>query len=329
MTAAGIVPPTPEAIAHAARLLGDGQLVAIPTETVYGLAADATDDRAVGALYTAKGRPAANPLIVHVATLDAARALGRFDARAERLAQAFWPGPLTLVLARTAACAVVPRASAGLATIALRIPADPVARALIEAFGKPVVAPSANRSGEVSPTAAAHVAASLGDRIALILDGGPCPVGVESTVLSLADPYPLLLRPGGIERAAIEAVIGPVATLADIPDSDAARTSPGLLGRHYAPHIPVRLDATSVDPDEALLAFGPRPLGGGAAARNLSATGDLAEAARNLFAMLRELDSPVYRGIAVMPIPETGIGAAINDRLKRATTGTALPPPGH
>lgn len=329
MTAGAIVPPTPAAIAHAARLLGEGRLVAIPTETVYGLAADATDDRAVGVLFTAKGRPAANPLIVHVATLDAARALGRFDARAERLALALWPGPLTLVLARTAACAVVPRASAGLATIALRIPADPVARALLAAFGKPVVAPSANRSGEVSPTTAAHVAASLGDRVALILDGGPCPVGVESTVLSLAGPVPLLLRPGGVTRAAIEAVIGPVATLADVPDSDAARTSPGLLGRHYAPHIPVRLDATSVGPDEALLAFGPRPLGGAAVARNLSATGDLAEAARNLFAMLRELDSPAYRGIAVMPIPATGIGAAINDRLKRATADAALPPPGH
>ena len=329
MTAAAIVAPTPEAIARAARLLGDGRLVAMPTETVYGLAADATDDAAVAALYAAKGRPAANPLIVHVATLVAARALGRFDARAERLAQAFWPGPLTLVLARAATCAAVPRASAGLATIALRVPDDPIARALIEAFGKPVVAPSANRSGEVSPTAAAHVAASLGDRIALILDGGPCPVGVESTVVSLAGPTPLLLRPGGIARDAIEAVIGPVATLADSRDSDAARTSPGLIGRHYAPRIPVRLDATDVGPHEALLAFGPRPLMGAAAARNLSASGDLAEAARNLFAMLRELDSPAYRGIAVMPIPATGIGAAINDRLRRAAAGAALPPPEH
>jgi L-threonylcarbamoyladenylate synthase len=327
VTAAAIVAPTPEAIAHAAQLLGDGRLVAMPTETVYGLAADATDDGAVAALYAAKGRPAANPLIVHVATAEAARALGVFDTRADRLARAFWPGPLTLVLRRTPPCAAVRRASAGLDTIAIRVPADPVALALLKAFGKPVVAPSANRSGEVSPTAAAHVAASLGERVALILDGGPCPVGVESTVISLAGSAPLLLRPGGIARTAIEAVIGPVATLADVPGSEAARTSPGLLGRHYAPHLPVRLDATRVGPDEALLAFGPRPLRGGAALRNLSATGDLAEAARNLFAMLRELDSPAYRGIAVMSIPATGIGAAINDRLKRAAAGGALPPP--
>jgi L-threonylcarbamoyladenylate synthase len=310
-------PATPEAIVEAARLLGGGRLVAFPTETVYGLGADATADRAVAAIFAAKRRPRFNPLIAHVAGLEAARALVRVDARAERLAARFWPGPLTLVLPRVAGCPVSLLASAGLDSQAVRVPAHPVAQELLRVFGRPVVAPSANRSGAVSPTRAEHVAAELGAEVALVLDGGPCRIGLESTVLDLTTERAVLLRPGGVNEEALAAVIGPVAA-AD--PADAARPrSPGMLRSHYAPQLPVRLDAVAPHPGEALLAFGPGSAPDGFAAVSwLSRAGDLAEAAANLFAALRALDRPAFSGIAVMPIPEHGLGAAINDRLRRA-----------
>lgn len=307
---------TASAIDEAARLLRAGGLVAFPTETVYGLGGDATNDRAVAEIFAAKGRPRFNPLIVHVPDPAAARRLALFDPRAERLAERFWPGPLSLVLPRAADCAVSLLASAGLDTVALRVPAHPLALDLLRAAGRPLAAPSANRSGRVSPTTAAHVRAELGERIAAILDGGPCRVGIESTVLDLAGAEPILLRPGGIAREAIEAVLGP---LGQGGGSDAAPRSPGMLASHYAPRLPLRLDAAEARPGEALLAFGPgAPPAGFAETRYLSRTGDLAEAAANLFAMLRALDRPGFSGIAVMAIPEHGLGAAINDRLRRA-----------
>ena len=307
---------TASAIDEAARLLRAGGLVAFPTETVYGLGGDATNDRAVAEIFAAKGRPRFNPLIVHLPDPAAARRLALFDARAERLAERFWPGPLSLVLPRAADCAVSLLASAGLDTVALRVPAHPLALDLLRAAGRPLAAPSANRSGRVSPTTAAHVQAELGGRIAAILDGGPCRVGIESTVLDLAGAEPILLRPGGIAREAIEAALGP---LGQGGGSDAAPRSPGMLASHYAPRLPLRLDAAEARPGEALLAFGPgAPPAGFAETRYLSRTGDLAEAAANLFAMLRALDRPGFSGIAVMAIPEHGLGAAINDRLRRA-----------
>jgi L-threonylcarbamoyladenylate synthase len=304
--------PTPEAIARAAAVLREGGLVAFPTETVYGLAADATNDRAVAAIFAAKDRPRFNPLISHVAELGAARRLGRFDERAEALAARFWPGPLTLVLPRLPDCPVSLLASAGLDTIALRMPSHPVAAALLREAGVPLAAPSANRSGRVSPTTAAHVAEELGARVAMILDGGPCPVGLESTVLDLTTEPPTLLRPGGVPAEALGPVRLPGA-------AGAAPRAPGMLASHYAPRLPVRLDATEARPGEALLAFGPGEAPPGfAATRWLSRSGDLAEAAANLFAALRALDRPEYAGIAAMPIPEQGLGRAINDRLRRA-----------
>jgi L-threonylcarbamoyladenylate synthase len=311
-----VLSPTPDAIGEAATALRRGLLVAFPTETVYGLGGAATSDAAVAAIYRAKGRPARNPLIVHVADLAGARALARFDARAEAVAAAFWPGPLTLVLPRAKGAPVSSLATAGLDTIAVRVPAQPVARALLDAALLPVAAPSANPSGLVSPTTAAHVATDLGEAVDLVLDGGPCPVGVESTVLDLSGPEPRLLRPGGLDRIMLERVIGPLAREADAPT--AAPRSPGQLASHYAPRLPLRLDARTVAPDEALLAFGPEVLEGAHAVLNLSATGDLAEAARNLFAMLRELDRSGARAIAVTPIPGVGLGEAIRDRLRRA-----------
>ncbi len=294
--------------------------MAFPTETVYGLGGDASSDAAVARIYRAKGRPSHNPLIVHVADLAAARALARFDARAEAIAGAFWPGPLTLVLPQAAGAPLSPLATAGLDTVALRIPAHPVARALLAAVRLPIAAPSANPSGLVSPTTAAHVAADLGRSVDLVLDGGACPVGVESTVLDLSGTQPRLLRPGGLDRAALERLLGPLAEAAD----EAAPRSPGQLASHYAPRLPLRLDATEVASDEALLAFGPHPPAGGVAMRNLSPAGDPAEAARNLFAMLRELDASGAGRIAVMPIPAEGLGEAVRDRLRRA----AAPRPG-
>jgi L-threonylcarbamoyladenylate synthase len=310
----------PGAIDAAARILGDGGLVAFPTETVYGLGADATSAAAVARLFAAKGRPSFNPLISHVAEATGARALAQFDASAETLAAAFWPGPLTLVLPKAPSCQVAALATAGLDTIAVRMPAHPVARALIVALGKPVVAPSANRSGHVSPTAAEHVLADLGERIDLVLDGGPSRVGVESTIVACLDGDVTLLRPGGLPRGAIERALGRAVSAVAV-DEDEAPLAPGMLASHYAPRAMLRLDAHDVRPGEALLGFGPTlPAGAERAAKvlNLSARGDLIEAAANLFSHLRELDRAGVAHIAAMPIPHEGLGEAINDRLMRA-----------
>jgi L-threonylcarbamoyladenylate synthase len=295
-------------IAAAAAALKAGGLVILPTETVYGLAADAGDPRAVAKVYEAKGRPAFNPLIAHVAGVAAARRIGRFDDRAEQLAARFWPGPLTLVLPVADEVAVCDLARAGLDTVAIRTPAHPLAHALLDAFGGPLVAPSANRSGRPSPTTFADALAETGAAAAASLDGGPCQIGLESTVVALLD-TPRLLRPGAVTRAEIEALIGPLAEA----EAD-ARRSPGRLARHYAPDLPLRLNATEPREGEVWLGFGrgfPEPL-------NLSLTGDLAEAAANLFAYLRAADRSGARAIAVAPIPDVGLGEAINDRLRRA-----------
>jgi L-threonylcarbamoyladenylate synthase len=313
----------PGDVERAAALIRAGELVAFPTETVYGLGADARNGRAVAAVFEAKGRPHFNPLICHFAAADAAFAEVLADARARLLAARFWPGPLTLVLPRRPDCRVDLLAGAGLETLAVRVPAHPLALALLREAATPVAAPSANRSGEVSPTTAGHVLESLGGRIAAVLDGGPCPVGVESTVLDLAAGGAALLRPGGVPVEAIEAVIGPVAR--PIPLAAAAKTrtlrSPGMMLSHYAPSLPVRLAAREVGAEEALLAFGP-PLPGAGATWQLSEGRDLREAASRLFAGLRWLDAEGRRlglvRIAVMPVPMEGLGAAINDRLERA-----------
>jgi len=314
----------PDAIDEAARILAAGGLVAFPTETVYGLGADATNASAVARLYAAKGRPAFNPLIAHVDGLSAAHALARFDAAADKLAAAFWPGPLTLVLPKGAGCPVAELATAGLDTIAVRVPAHPIAQALIARLGRPVVAPSANRSGHVSPTTADHVLADLADRIDLVLDGGQSPVGVESTILASLGGEVALLRPGGLPREAVERVLGrAVSTAHETPGApdDEAPLAPGMLASHYAPRAALRLDAREIRPGEALLAFGPElPPGAALAASvlNLSARGDTVEAAANLFSHLRTLDRDGAHSIAVMPIPREGLGEAINDRLARA-----------
>ncbi len=314
-------------IRRAAAVLRRGGLVAFPTETVYGLGAIATQDVATARIFLAKGRPANNPLIVHLAALEQALGFVWMDARARRLAEAFWPGPLTLVLPLKTRSVISKLATAGLSTVGIRIPAHPVARKLLELTGLPVAAPSANPSGRPSPTRAEHVRADLGDAVDLILDGGPCPVGVESTVIDASDPERLvLLRPGGVPRERLEKVAG--VAVAPLTDDGPVR-SPGLVGRHYAPRRPLRLEARAVAPDEALLAFGPEPLEGARVMLNLSPAGDLEEAAANLFAMLRALDREGVRAIAVMPIPREGLGEAINDRLQRAAlpdteaTGTA------
>lgn len=317
------LPADPAGIAEAARLMRAGRPVAFPTETVYGLGADATDERAVAAVFAAKRRPRFNPLIVHLPEAEAALALGRADRRAHALARAFWPGPLTLVLPAAPDCPVGLLARAGLDTVAVRVPGHPLARALLAAVGRPVAAPSANPSGRVSPTTADHVLADLGGMIAAVLDGGPCPVGVESTVVDLSRSTARLLRPGGVPREAIEAVIGPLAA-AEAGEPRA----PGMLASHYAPALPLRLDAVTVAPDEALLAFGPAPAGAGVVF-NLSERGDLAEAAARLFAGLRTLDAEGRRRglvrIAAMPVPAAGLGLAINDRLARAAAPRAAP----
>ena len=303
-------------LAEAVARLCRGELVALPTETVYGLAADAADERAVAAIFAAKGRPNFNPLIVHYADAADARRDVTFSQTADVLARRFWPGPLTLVLPRAADCRISLLASAGLDTVAVRVPDHEVARAAITAAGHPLAAPSANTSGAVSPTSAAHVAESLGGKISLILDGGPCRVGVESTVIDLTTTPPAILRPGGLAREEIEAAIGPVT---EDDGSDEAPRSPGRLVRHYATRLPLRLGAANARADEALLAFGPNAPSGARDMLNLSATGDVVEAAANLFAMLRTLDRPgEYTGIAVMGVPEHGLGRAINDRLRRA-----------
>jgi L-threonylcarbamoyladenylate synthase len=306
------------ALAAAARCLAAGGLVAFPTETVYGLGADAGNGEAVARLYAAKGRPAFNPLIAHVPDLAAARRLAEFNPNAETLAAAFWPGPLTLVLPKRPGSAVSDLALAGLDSIALRMPAHPLARDLLAAFGRPIVAPSANRSGHVSPTAAAHVLADLRGRIDLILDGGSCTVGVESTIVSCLG-APSLLRPGGVASEAVERALGHsfVRPPGGAHGGDKP-TAPGMLASHYAPKASLRLNARQIDPGEALLAFGPDVPDNTAMTLNLSARGDLVEAAANLFSHLRALDTLGVRTIAVMPIPRNGLGEAINDRLQRA-----------
>ncbi len=317
-----ILPADEAAVARAARCLAEGGLVAFPTETVYGLGADAANPAAIARLYEAKGRPSFNPLIAHVGDIAAAMRIARFDATATKLAEAFWPGPLTLVLPRTNDCAVADLATAGLDTVAVRVPAHPVARTILRAFDGPVVAPSANLSGHVSPTSAAHVQSDLAGRIDLIVDGGAVPVGVESTIVGCFE-APMLLRPGGLPRDEIERVLGrPLAGPPEDADNDAGQPlAPGMLASHYAPRTQVRLNAGNVEANEALLAFGPDRVPGAEAATaimNLSPRGDLAEAAANLFGYLRTLDTRGARAIVVMPVPDHGLGEAINDRLRRA-----------
>ncbi|WP_448189621.1 L-threonylcarbamoyladenylate synthase [Azospirillum sp. sgz301742] len=311
-----VLPPKAPALARAGELLRAGELVAFPTETVYGLGGDATNDRAVAAIFAAKGRPHFNPLIVHVPDAAAAEQCAVFDDRAQALAEQFWPGPLTLVLPRRPEAGLSLLVSAGLDTVAVRAPNHPVGQALLRAAGRPIAAPSANRSGAVSPTTPMHVVESLGERIAAVLAGGRCPVGLESTVLDLSTETPVLLRPGAVLREEIERLIGAIEVSTGNPD---APKSPGQLESHYAPAAAVRLDAQGAADDEALLSFGPdRFVRGGIEKLNLSLDGDLNEAAANLFHHLRALDKPGVRGIAVMPIPDEGLGVAINDRLRRA-----------
>jgi len=299
----------------AARLIRLGHLVAFPTETVYGLGADATNDSAVAAVFDAKQRPEFNPLIIHVANGVAASALVQFNGVAELLAEKFWPGALSLILPRSVDCPVSLLAGAGLATLALRVPDNEIAQALLGVAGCPIAAPSANRSGEISPTRADHVADSLGAAVQLILDGGPCRLGVESTVLDLTGEHPVILRPGGVTREDLENVIGPVGVALDEPPSP---SSPGMLASHYAPRLALRTNATDVNEGEALLSFGLHDLKNFAMERNLSPDGDLAEAAANLFSMMRALDRSEFTGIAAITVPDQGLGRAINDRLKRA-----------
>lgn len=307
--------PTAEGLDRAARLLRQGELVAFPTETVYGLGGDACDDRAVARIFAAKGRPSFNPLIVHLPDLAAARAYADFPPQADRLAAAFWPGPLTLVVPLRTASPLSPLVSAGLPTVAIRVPAHPVAQALLTAFGGPVAAPSANPSGRVSPTRAAHVLAGLAGRIAAVVDGGPCDVGLESTIIGF-DPAPTLLRPGGLPAEAVEECLGQPLLRATASVGHRP-TAPGQLDSHYAPAAPVRLNARQAEVAEVWLAFGPDAAG---ADLNLSPNGDLVEAAANLFHYLREADrlaGPAGR-IAIAPVPDHGLGRAINDRLRRA-----------
>lgn len=316
-----IVEANAASIARAADLLVAGQLVAFPTETVYGLGADATNDEAVASIFEAKGRPSFNPLIVHVSDLKEATRYASFPPLAEKLAHFFWPGGLTLVLPRLASSPVSLLVSAGLDTIALRVPSHPVARALLKAARCPIAAPSANASGKMSPTQAAHVASSLKgqDALALILDGGPSALGLESSVVGFPpEGAPVWLRPGAITREEIEKVIGSPLIDAVEMSGEEGRSSPGQLASHYAPHARLRLNVTEVRGDELLLGFGP-DAPANTPTINLSPRGDLREAAANFFAMLRALDERAEgRGIAVMPIPAEGLGEAINDRLRRA-----------
>ena len=318
--AMSILPTDDASITRAAAMLREGGLVAFPTETVYGLGADATNGQAVAGIYAAKGRPSFNPLIIHVAEPRDLDSLIEWSDRARVLAAAFWPGALTLVLPRRKDSPISLLASAGLDTLAVRIPSHPVARRLLRAVGLPIAAPSANASGKLSPTMAAHVAESLGDKVGLILDGGRSQVGVESTVVSLALPEPVILRPGGVTQEQLETVLGcKVALYEAVAGAEDAPPSPGMLASHYAPHLPVRLNATGGGAAEAYLGFGDDSgVAGGAVRMNLSPRGDLNEAAANLFALLRALDKPTFSSIAVAPIPNVGLGVAINDRLRRA-----------
>lgn len=299
------------AIRLAAELLRAGGLVAVPTETVYGLAARADSESAVAAIYRAKGRPDFNPLIVHVPSLEAAEAIAEFDERARNLAAAFWPGPLTLVLPLRVGTGIAPAVTAGLPTIALRCPAHPAMRALLEESGLPLAAPSANRSGAVSPTTAAHVAASLGDRLDMILDGGACAAGIESTIVAPRDSGWSILRPGPITEAQISAILGPAG---DGMTSTGKIEAPGQLDSHYAPGKPVRLGALNAVEGEFLIGFGPVK-----GHTSLSEKGDLAEAAARLYACLHLAATDARPRVAIAPVPEEGIGAAINDRLRRAS----------
>jgi L-threonylcarbamoyladenylate synthase len=312
--------PDAAGLAEAVALLRAGALVAFPTETVYGLGADATAAAAVAGIYAAKARPRFNPLIAHVADAAAARAEGAFDAHARRLAEAFWPGPLTLVVPAHAETRVCDLARAGLPSVALRVPDHPIARNLLADVGRPVAAPSANRSGRVSPTRADHVLDDLAGRIAAVLDGGDTPVGVESTVVACLGGVPRLLRPGGVTRAALREALGLDPAAPDAADADRP-AGPGLLASHYAPRARVRLDAGRIEPGEAALLFGghrPAGLERARAALDLSPAGDLAEAAAHLFGALRDLDASGAATIAVAPIPAEGLGEAIRDRLARA-----------
>ena len=301
----------------AAEALRAGKLVALPTETVYGLGADATSDEAVAAIFEAKERPRFNPLIVHVLDVEQGRKYGEFNRLALKLADAFLPGALTLVVPRVEDCAVSHLATAGLDTLALRMPAHPVARALLRAARIPIAAPSANKSGRVSPTTADHVREQLGGEVEIILDGGPCSVGIESTIVACIGDDPVLLRPGGISREEIETAIGRRLRDPETPSGDAP-TAPGQLESHYAPRAKLRLEARDVRPGEALLAFGSDAPETNGPALNLSEAGNVREAAANLFAHLRELDESGAETIAVMPVPDDGLGEAINDRLRRA-----------
>ncbi len=306
------------AVERAVQVLRAGGLVGMPTETVYGLAADAADPEAVARLFAAKGRPSFNPLIAHVASLEIAKREGDFDSRATELAEAFWPGPLTLVVPVAAHASTCELARAGLATIALRIPRHPLALELLERHGGPVAAPSANISGRLSPTRAEDVVEAFGDAVDLVLDGGPCEAGIESTIVSLVPGDAVrLLRPGAVARDALEAVVGPLAG-----PGGSRVTAPGQLSSHYAPRAALRLDATEAGPGEVLLAFG---AGAPGDAMNLSPSGDTVEAAANLYRMLRELDAGGAATIAVMPIPTEGLGEAINDRLRRAAAPRGSP----
>ena len=295
----------------AVEALKDGELVAFPTETVYGLGADATSDQAVAKLFAAKGRPSFNPLISHVADAAAALALGSFSEDAKKLAEAFWPGPLTIVVPRAPHCPVSLLASAGLPSIALRVPDHPLALELLRAVCRPIVAPSANLSGRISPTTAAHVKRGLGKKVSVILDGGPCTVGVESTVVSFVNERATLLRPGGLSRSEIEQALGHAL---DVEMDSAQPHSPGQMESHYAPHAHLRLEASAPRKGESYLGFGSYSHG----PYTLSARGDVIQAAANLFHILHELDGLGVKAIAVAPIPHEGLGEAINDRLRRA-----------
>lgn len=311
----GIEPATHSTILRAAEALRDGKLVAFPTETVYGLGADATNADAVARVFEMKGRPRFNPLIVHLPDLDAAKAHAAFNAAAEKLAVAFWPGPLTLVLPKHKDSAICDLVSAGLETIAVRVPKHAVAQELMREAACPIAAPSANKAGHISPTTAEHVENDLGDGPEIILDGGFSSLGLESTVVDLSGEEPLLLRPGAISREKIENLLG--AGLGQATENDAP-ASPGQLNSHYAPHAKVRLEANSVEPGEALLAFGDEVPQTEGPVINLSPDGNLREAAIHFFAALRELDASGCKTIAVMHIPNAGLGEAINDRLRRA-----------
>lgn len=323
-----IRPYSEGALSQAAGKLRAGGLVAFPTETVYGLGADATNADAVAGIYAAKQRPSFNPLISHFPDRDAAAKHAVFDARADKLAEAFWPGALTLVLPKQQDSTVCELVTAGLPSIAVRVPAHPMARELLRAVGRPIAAPSANRSGRISPTTASHVAHSLGDAIGMILDGGPCGVGLESTVVDLTTDRVVMLRPGGITREQVAEILGTEVVMAETDDT--APKSPGMLTSHYAPGLPVRLDATSANTakygNEVLLAFGNCNTKGFDAVLWLSKSGDDVEAAANLFAKLHEADQKRFDGIAIAPIPDQGLGLAINDRMKRASAPRAPHP---